>query len=558
MEYALFCGIILFVIVIYFVIGYFNNKKQEKLFIQTLRKNYGLYPNKEYQSEQFESISHYFEKCGDKGNCIDDITWNDLDMDRVFMSMNHTYSSAGEEYLYYLLRTPKLEEAWLNAFEEKVTHFAQAEEERIKLQVLFKKLGKTGKFSLMDYLDYLDMLGVRKNTKHILVDLLFIPAILVIPFSSSVGIVSLLALLGYNITTYFKEKGEIEPYLTSFSYILRLLSCVDELKKLKTESIEEEKKTLLNYRKQMNEFSKNSFVAMQSMGGNSGNPIEIVLDYLRMFLHLDIIKFNSMLAVVNKNRETIKEIVGVLGYIEASISVGAYRASLPYYSIPHFMEDKRLEVTGIYHPLIANPVVNDIFTTQGVLLTGSNASGKSTFLKAVAINAILAQTIHTSVTKEMYTSFYRIFSSMALRDDLSAGESYYIVEIKSLKRILDETEKDGKPVLCFVDEVLRGTNTVERIAASTQILKSLSGDNVICFAATHDIELTHLLEDLYTNYHFTEEVKNNDVIFSYKLLSGRATTRNAIKLLEVMGYEKNIIEQASQMANIFLEKGIWN
>lgn len=558
MEHALFCGIILFVIAIYFVIGYFNNKKQEKLFVQTLRKNYGLYPNKEYQSEQFQSISHYFEKCGDKGNCIDNITWNDLDMDRVFMSMNHTYSSAGEEYLYYLLRTPKMEKAWLTSFEEKVTHFAEAEEERIKLQVLFKKLGKTGKFSLMDYLDYLDMLGVRKNTKHILVDLLFIPAILVIPFSASVGIVSLLALLGYNITTYFKEKGEIDPYLTSFSYILRLLSCVDELKKLKTESIEEEKKKLLSYRRQMNEFSKNSFVAMQSMGGNSGNPIEIILDYLRMFLHLDIIKFNSMLAVVNKNRETIKEMVGVLGYIEASIAVGAYRTSLPYYSIPHFVEDKRLEVKEIYHPLIENPVVNDISTTQGVLLTGSNASGKSTFLKAVAINAILAQTIHTSVTKEMYTSFYRIFSSMALRDDLSAGESYYIVEIKSLKRILDEIGKDEKPVLCFVDEVLRGTNTVERIAASTQILKSLSGDNVMCFAATHDIELTHLLENQYANYHFTEEIEDGDVLFSYQLLKGRATTRNAIKLLEVMGYEKNIIEQASQMANTFLETGIWN
>lgn len=558
MEYALFCGIILLVIVIYFVIGYFNNKKQEKLFVRTLRKNYGLYPQKEYQPEQFESISHYFDKCEDKGNCIDDITWNDLDMDRIFMAMNHTYSSAGEEYLYYLLRTPRLEEAWLNSFEKKVTYFERAEEERIKLQVLFKKLGKTGKFSLMDYLDYLDILGIRKNAKHILVDLLFIPALLVIPFSTPVGIVSLLVLLGYNITTYFKEKGEIEPYLTSFSYILRLLSCVDELKKLKLESIEEEKKTLLLYRKQMNEFSKNSFVAMQRMGGNSGNPIEIVLDYLRMFFHLDIIKFNSMLAIVNKNRDTIKEMVGVLGYIEASIAVGAYRASLPYYSIPHFVEEKQLAVTEIYHPLIEHPVVNDISTTQGVLLTGSNASGKSTFLKAVAINTILAQTIHTSMTKEMHTSFFRVFSSMALRDDLSAGESYYIVEIKSLKRILDEVEKDGKTVLCFVDEVLRGTNTVERIAASTQILKSLSGDNVLCFAATHDIELTHLLEDLYSNYHFTEEIEDGDVLFSYKLLKGRATTRNAIKLLEVMGYEKNIIEQASQMANTFLEQGTWN
>lgn len=94
---------------------------------------------------------------------------------------------------------------------------------------------------------------------------------------------------------------------------------------------------------------------------------------------------------------------------------------------------------------------------------------------------------------------------MALRDDLSSQESYYIAEIRSLKRILDAVGEEY-PVLCFVDEVLRGTNTVERIAASSQILESLASENVICFAATHDIELTYILEGVYENYHFSEEI----------------------------------------------------
>ena len=110
---------------------------------------------------------------------------------------------------------------------------------------------------------------------------------------------------------------------------------------------------------------------------------------------------------------------------------------------------------------------------------------------------------------------------MALRDNLAGGESYYIVEIKALKRILDMTEQRTKentpPVLCFVDEVLRGTNTVERIAASSQILRSLSERGVLCFAATHDIELTELLKDYYTNYHFAEEICDGDVVFNYQL-----------------------------------------
>lgn len=98
---------------------------------------------------------------------------------------------------------------------------------------------------------------------------------------------------------------------------------------------------------------------------------------------------------------------------------------------------------------------------------------------------------------------------------------------------------------------------MERIAASTQILKRLSQKGIYCFAATHDIELTHLLEQYYENSHFEEEVKHGDVLFSYRLLEGRAQTRNAIKLLEIIGFSKEIIEKADDMAGEFLRNGEW-
>ena len=145
---------------------------------------------------------------------------------------------------------------------------------------------------------------------------------------------------------------------------------------------------------------------------------------------------------------------------------------------------------------------------------------------------------------------------MALRDDLDSQESYYIVEIKSLKRILNATNQGG-PILCFIDEVLRGTNTVERIAASAQILKSLAGNNVLCFAATHDIELTQMLEADYDNYHFQEEIVENDILFDYILYPGRATSRNAIRLLGMIGYDEEIIRRADATAEEFLKSGEW-
>ena len=153
---------------------------------------------------------------------------------------------------------------------------------------------------------------------------------------------------------------------------------------------------------------------------------------------------------------------------------------------------------------------------------------------------------------------YRIYSSMALRDDLSSSNSYYIVEIKSLKRMLDAVSKDGHPVLMFVDEVLRGTNTVERIAASSEILKSVRTDKALVFAATHDVELTSLLKGRYDNYHFQEEVTDDEVIFDFKLYTGPATTRNAIKLLKTIGYDSTIINAAERSAGYFLNNGKWN
>ena len=147
---------------------------------------------------------------------------------------------------------------------------------------------------------------------------------------------------------------------------------------------------------------------------------------------------------------------------------------------------------------------------------------------------------------------------MALHDDLGSGESYYIVEIKALKRILDAASEGEQKVLCFVDEVLRGTNTVERIAASTQILQSLTQKRMLCFAATHDIELTELLKDSYENYHFEEEIVEGDIFFPYTLMEGAAKTRNAIKLLEIMGYEKQEIDRAFSQAERFVQSGQWS
>lgn len=557
MEYLIFVLVMVGFILVIMIKGAVDYKNQEKKFVKNLYKSYGLLPEREYKPEQFANISHYFEK-HKNGFFIDDITWNDLNMDEIFKSMNYTYSAAGEEYLYYTLRTPFLKEEELNRREEIIDFFRSNSDERVSCQYIMANLGRTGKYSIYDYLDYLDDLGKRSNLKHYISFLTAILSIGILFISLPIGMVALVCVFSANILSYFKVKNEIDPYLTSFSYIFKLLDSVGKIQKLKIPVLKEEFTSLKQAAAELTKFKRGSFLLMSSsrMSGSS-NPLEIIMDYFRMIWHLDLIQFNNMLGEVRKHISDIDEMLAIMGKIETLIAIGAFREGCRDYCIPEFSKEMLIEGENIYHPLIKEPVKNSLSTKRGVLITGSNASGKSTFLKTIAVNHILAQTIHTCMADSYKTGIFRVCSSMSLRDDLQGGNSYYMLEIKALKRIMDELGKKDVPVLCFVDEVLRGTNTVERIAASAQILKSLSGEGCLCFAATHDIELTHLLEDEYNNCHFEEEIENNDIFFSYKIMSGRATTRNAIKLLSIMGYDEAITQKAERMAAEFIKTGRW-
>ena len=147
--------------------------------------------------------------------------------------------------------------------------------------------------------------------------------------------------------------------------------------------------------------------------------------------------------------------------------------------------------------------------------------------------------------KSMCLPRMHVITSMAVADDILAGESYFIKEIKYLKRIIDSLKED-KITFCAIDEILRGTNTEERIAASKAILDYLSTKNCISFVASHDKELTDGWNDSYVNYHFSEDIGEEDIVFDYLLKEGPATSRNAIKLLEFVSFPKSIITAAKQ------------
>lgn len=554
MEGISICLIILLLFLILIYRGTIEKKRNKEILRKKFEESYGNVNKRQLRDEELERISHY---CKDRmtESSVDELTWNDLDMDLIYQQIAYTRTSPGDDYLYYLLRNPVKEKGILLNREKKITCISQNQELRIKLQVLLARLGRIRDYSLADYLKYLMQEEPRSNIKHYLVDVLIIVSIFLMGYDIGVGWAAFFLLILYNIVTYFKDKAYLEPYLISLRYLFKLKDCAKEIINILPEEWKEEKEELQEILVTMNKMEKNSFLVM-SPGRMAGEGLELILDYLRMCLHLDIIKFNRMLLQLQQYEDELWNLYRIMGETDACIAVAEYRAFLPETVCPEFQMETNIYTVDMYHPLIENAVPNSLDMKKNILLTGSNASGKSTFLKTLGINILLAQTIHTCMAKMFRMPFCRLYTSMSLKDSISLKESYYMAEIKAIKRILDASEREDM-IICMVDEVLRGTNTIERIAASTQILKKMAGGNIKCLAATHDVELTKTLEKEYDNYHFEESLEKGDVLFSYKLKEGRAKSSNAIDLLENLGYDYKIIEEARKMVTHFEEEGEW-
>lgn len=549
-----YVGLFVAAFVLIVIKGFIDKKNRRIRFINRMKEQWGQASQREYAIDEMDRVSHYFYLKDHEDFIIDDITWNDLDFERIYQQMNKSCSSIGDEYLYSLLRTPSFDEEELKKRQAFAEYFREEESERLLIQEIFGNIGRIREISVIGYLKQFEDLSVKNPISYYMHQLALVLSIALIFIIPAVGIFGTIAVVCWNLFTYFREKREIEVYLSGFSYITNMIKKTDLFEKVQSPFLKPYAGHIMRKAKELKKFCRGSFL-LKSGSDLSGGLEDIILDYFRVLFHLDIQQFNKMLIELYSHQKELMEIYELMGYLESMLSISSYGEFLEESCVPQLCSEYSICARDMYHPLISEPVKNSIKTRKGVLLTGSNASGKSTFLKTMAINCILAQTIYRVAAKEFFMPFGKVFSSMALQDSLENEESYFIVEVKSLKRILDASGEI--PVICFVDEVLRGTNTAERVAASTEILKTIVQGNVISFAATHDIELTYLLEDGYDNYHFSEKIVDDQVLFDYCIKEGRAVSRNAIKLLQVLGYDQEIINHANERVERFLKENVW-
>ena len=476
---------------------------------------------------------------------LDEITISDLLLSQLYSRMNRCVSGAGEEYLNCRFRMMHSSSDEADRIRDEIEQYISDPQGAHKARVILDKCPKNPDddgFMLIS-----DLAGSDKS--GVLADILPVAALLVsvciMPFFMRVGTVAAIISLCVCIGTYFSGRSRMEDDLKGLALCLKYLRCAKLLADSQYSRFE-------TYRGIFG-LAKAAFL-IPYKDGTTSNPLSILFDYVRMITHIDLIAYKIRIAKITEKIDEIRNLYMDIGRLDAVIATASYISQKDHCKVT-IADDDRLNAKGLYHPLVNDAVKNDINTTGGMLLTGSNASGKSTFLKAIGISTLFAQSFGIAFADSYETKRYELFTSMALSDDLLAGESYYVVEARSIKRICDAASSGG--CLCIIDEVLRGTNTVERIAASCAILRFLCRPNVLMFAATHDLELPKMLSDDVEAYYFTEEIIDNEVVFPYVLHKGTTDRTNAIRLLSALGFDHSVTDTSNRLAEEYRKSGKW-
>lgn len=523
---------------------------------EEIKYSFGDYPRKKYKGGfSKENVDQFFKhkkEIGDIKREIDDLTWNDLGLDEVYKRINYNSTPFGEAYLYERLLNVKEDKEYLDYIETIMEGLEEEGEIREKLKYELEVLGLKKDKEFFNLIFKPEDKNIENFLIYFLLSLSFVVSIFTIFLNNSLGISLTILFFVINTMTYNTLKDKLENRFQNINYLIHSVNQGKKISKIDFIGGEKFKSELVE--------CIEKFKGIKSSGGKGlsygYNDADVLGDFIKGAFMWDVITYQSSINKIIKNKEAFIKLFYLIGEIDFLISTLYLRKSLPYYCNQEFEKRNDLEIEGLYHILIENPITNDIDIKNNIVVTGSNASGKSTFIKSVGINTILSQGLNTCTSEYYLGDFYHVISSMAIKDDLLGGKSYFIAEINSLKRLMDSLNDEVR-VLGLVDEILKGTNTVERIAASTAILKWIAPKNSLILVASHDIELTELLKNEYENYHFREDVLDEGIVFDYKIHSGPSKTRNAIKLLEHLGYEKEIVENSVALSEYFMENRKW-
>jgi hypothetical protein len=544
-----FLGVIVILIII-FILNNHRNKKNKTKVLNDLKLNWGKPKTEDsFHSNSIEKYFRNFIYNDEAYHVLSERCADDLDLKDVFKVIDRTSSKIGQQYLYYKLRRIEKNDN-LTSFSELISVFETDEILRLKTQFQLNRLNKTASY----YFE--ELVNSKPIDKPKLLKLVYFLSFLSITciglsFFSPIFFLLLIPIFSINLFFHLKNKWDVSSYLDGVSQLSKTLSVskyLADFKEIKlkfpdTQFIKEVEKIKL----------KTEYISFEkNLDNEFATVIWLVAEFVKVLFNLEYLIFYSFVDAISSKRDALHKIFCFIGEIDCAISVTSLKASNFQTCEPKFSSDKKIVVKDIAHPLIENCIVNDLsLLNNSLLLTGSNMSGKTTFIRTIAVNSILAQTLNICFAKSYEAPFFKLYSSIRVTDDLLENTSYYLKEVLTIKELIDVSQHI-EPCLFILDEIFKGTNTIERISGGKAILSYLNSDNNMVLVSTHDIELADMLsKDSFELFHFSEQIENNELSFDHKLKVGKLKTRNAIKILELYDYPSEIIRDAKQIEKNF-------
>lgn len=535
-----------FIITIAFIFAAFKIYQKMKLIqaLIALREEWGMEKERKRDLKEIGELFGYVTKDNPNKFYIDDQSWDDLDMDKIYAIIDRTRSTPGEQGLYNILRTPLMDETSFNKRKMIIEFFQKNREARENIQMELEKVGRQRGSLITSFLWEDIMVRFKYKFVFTILSLLgLLSLVAIIPLGIKALVYCITPVFAINTYVHYKVKKSISGQLDTIQYLHRIIKASRNIGNIKAQEIDDYASELIRTARECREVFEKTSISFERGTGD----LEAIMEYINIFFMVEEKKFFGAIDDIRVHRKDLQEMYLLLGELEALISIASYRDGLGSYSIPRLkMEGAELKGENMAHPLLKDPVKNSIhMSKEGIVVTGSNMSGKSTFLRTVGINALFAQTICTCIADGYEGSYFKILTSISPGDNLIGGKSYYLAEAEALLRIINAAG-DSKPCLCIIDEIFRGTNPVERAGASVEILDYLVDNNSIVIVATHDLEITEMINKSYKYYYFSEDISQEGLKFDFIIKEGVSKNRNAVKLMKYLGYPDEIVDRTTK------------
>jgi hypothetical protein len=490
-------------------------------------------------------VTAYHERLPDdaRAGALDGRTWQDLDLDDVFRSLDYTASEPGRQYLYHMLRTPGLTAESSSRFDRIVRALTSDERTANAIRSTLTQLSDQRAAYLTNlFLGHLP----RRPSFWWLFPVLTISAIacLALIVLWPRAIIVWLAVCVVNVVAQVIYKPRVKNFVAALHEVPAFLRVAENLGTLGVGEVAAEVRVLRNGANSLQTLGRATWW-LKFEPGQSNELAASVYEYINLLFLFDLNAFVLATDTLRASRDVVHEMFRAIGYIDAAQSVAQWRATQPMWGTPEFTPtQKALHVESLVHPLVANAVPNSLdILGAGVLITGSNMSGKTTFVRALGVNAVLAASLHTVCARTWRGPVLRVRTSIGRADSVMEGKSYYLAEVESVLALV-RAQESGQQHLFLLDEIFRGTNTTERIAAAYAVMAHLNRGDDLVVVATHDLEVLELLNGSYSAHHFREQIAGTALTFDYRLQPGPSSTRNAIALLEFMDYPRSLVADA--------------